>query len=246
LSPRDTLKIPERWLRERPRFTFRPPNRLEQFSALARRFTSFSVRLAATDGREPAKGTYPLVWPKGLDEQRPDPDFPALPMSLGHVIRNLDSMRTAVRAVGGELAVASFAWMIPDSHVPLDLTRHRDLYMYLNRTLWPISYQHLRRMTDFQNRLFRAYADARHAAYLEVAASLPQDADLFGDPIHMGEPGLRLQAWIVFQQLVPWIEARLADHRLPRQMQVRRGTHPAFATDPRQLVPLRSIKNSCH
>jgi hypothetical protein len=63
-----TMKLPQRWKRERPRFTFRPPTRLEQVSALARRVTSFSVRLAATDGREPAKGVYPIVWPPSVDE----------------------------------------------------------------------------------------------------------------------------------------------------------------------------------
>jgi hypothetical protein len=245
IALRDTLKIPQRWLRERPRLTFRPPSRPELFSALARRVTSLLVHFAAADGREPAKGTYPLIWPADLDERRPDPDFPALPMGLGQVIRDLDSMQASVRTAGGEFAVASFAWMVPDPHVPLDLKEHRDLYTYLNRTLWPISYQHLRRMTDFQNELFRAYADKRHSGYFEVAASIPRDVDLFGDPIHMGEPGLRLQAWIIFQQLAPWIERRLADHRLPRRMQTTRTRHPAFSGASHERVLVRAIKDSC-
>jgi hypothetical protein len=62
----------------------------------------------------------------------------------------------------------------------------------------------------------------------------------------MGEPGLRLQAWIVFQQLIPWIEHELASNRLPRPMQVTRTQHPAFTGAPRELVSIRAIKDKCH
>jgi hypothetical protein len=245
-GPVQTLKIPDRWKRERPKFTFRPPSRLEQMSALARRLTSFSVRFAAVDGREPAKGQYPVVWPADVDEQHPDPDRADLPMGMAIVIRNLDSMRLAVSNGGGELGIMSFVWMIPDERVPLDLSRHQDLYTYLNRTLWPVSYSHLRRMVSFQNRLFNAYAAKRQASYFEMAAALPQDPDLFGDAIHMGEPGLRLQGWILLQQLVSWLEKRLQHHVLPRPMRTPLQQHPArFDTAP-VLVPVRAIKQSCH
>lgn len=243
-APLSTIDVPERWKRERPRVTFRPPSEIEQVSALARRLTSFGVRFAATDGREPAKGVYPLVWPTGVDEQMPDPDA-ALPMHLDHVVRSLDSMRTATEAAGGEFALASFVWMVPEPRVPLDLTRHRDLYVYLNRTLWPASYAHVRRMADFQNRVFKAYAGERHTGYLDVAAAVPQDPDLFADPIHMGLPGLRLQAWIMLQQLVPWIRARIADGRLPKKMRTPLASHPAFAADPRRLVSISEVRAAC-
>jgi lysophospholipase L1-like esterase len=58
-GPRLTLKIPPRWMNERPRFTFRPPSRLEQFSALARRLTSFSVRFAASRWSGACQGDVP-------------------------------------------------------------------------------------------------------------------------------------------------------------------------------------------
>jgi hypothetical protein len=244
-APVSTLKIPDRWKRERPKFTFRPPSRLEQVSALARRLTSFSVRFAAVDGREPAKGTYPLDWPADVDEEHPDPNVADLPIGLAIVVPNLDSMRRAVRDIGGEFGVASFAWMIPDGRVPLDLSRHQDLYTYLNRTYWPASYAHLRRMAAFQNRVFRAYAARREASYFEVAAELPQDPDLFSDAIHMGEPGLRLQGWILLQQLVPWLDARIQNHVLPRTMRTPLRLHPPRLDVAPTLVPVREIKSAC-
>jgi hypothetical protein len=244
-GPKSTIRIPERWQRERPKLTFRPPSAIERRSALARRLTSFSVRLAAVDGREPAKGVYPLVWPRSVDEQRPDPDDPALPMGLARVVHDLDSMDAALRSSGGELAIESFMWFIPESGVPLDLSKHQAIYTYLNRTLWPVSYEHLRRMTTFQNRALKAYAAKRHDLYLEVASALPQDPDLFSDPIHMGEPGLRLQAWIVTTQLIPWINARLHVGTLPKAMRTPRTEHPAFVGSQPSLVSISSVKADC-
>lgn len=82
--------------------------------------------------------------------------------------------------------------------------------------------------------------------YVEVAARLPQDPNLFSDPIHMGSPGLRLQAWIVLQQLVPWLQTALDERRLPRPMQTPRVAHPNLAGNPRQLVSLDSVRATCH
>ena len=244
-APVQTLKIPDKWKRARPKFTFRPPSWLEQQSALARRITSFSVRFAAVDGREPAKGNYPLAWPADVDEQHPDPDRPDVPMGLNTVVSNLDSMRSAVHSAGGEFAVMSFAWMIPDGRTPLDLSRHQELYTYLNRTFWPASYAHLRRMTAFENRLFRAYAAKRGIEYFDVASGVPADPDLFADAIHMGEPGLRLQGWILLQQLVPWMETRLQRAELPRPMRQPLQAHPALLDVMPNLVPLAEIKRDC-
>ena len=245
-SPLSVLRVPEKLRRKRPRFTFRPPTRLEQYSALARRTSSFVSRFIAIDGREPAKGSFPLVWPSSVDEERPDPDNRALPMSLDVTVHSLDAIREALDTEGGELAVESFAWMIPDSRKPLDLKRHLNLYEYLNQQLWPVSYDQLRRLTAFQNRLFHAYASKRGARYLPLAESLPQDPDLFGDAIHMGEPGLRLQGWIVLQQLVPWIEERLRDGRLPRPMRTPRTAHPSISTGAPKTVSLEALKQTCH
>jgi hypothetical protein len=244
--PVQTLKIPEKWRRERPKFTFRRPNGIEQNSALARRITSFSVRFAAVDGREPAKGNYPLIWPADVDELQPNPDVPDLPMGLATTRHNLDVMRTATTNAGGEFGIMSVAWMIPDGRKPLDLVRHESLYVYLNRTFWPASYEHLRRMTAFQNRFFLEYARRRGVNYFEFAKAVPQDPDLFGDALHMGAPGLRLQAWILLQQIIPWLESRLRDHRLPQPMRHPLRVHPARIDVPAELISIQSIKKTCH
>jgi hypothetical protein len=244
-SPLSILDVPDKLRRTRPKFTFRPPTTAEQYSALARRASSLMLRFTATDGREPAKGSFAIKWPASVSEDHPDPDDPSLPVSLNVAVRSLDSIRTAVASVGGELAVESFEWMIPQPHTALDLKAHLALYQYLNQQLWPIRYDQLRRLTTFQNRVFRAYSQKRGVGYIAFAEAMPQDPDLFSDPVHMGEPGFRLQAWIVLQQLLPWVEARIRDGRLPRPMRTPRPLHPAFER-PSDLVTLKALRQSCH
>ena len=45
---------------------------------------------------------------------------------------------------------------------------------------------------------------------------MPLDPDLFIDAVHTNYAGLRLQAWIVFNLLLPMVEKHLADESWPR------------------------------
>ena len=151
---------------------------------------------------EPRKPAYRVKWPSGVDEQNPDPDNRNLPLELPQIVKNLDSIRTALGAIHGRLAVCSYVWLARDG-MPLNPVRHKYIYEQLNTVLWPLRYRDIRRLADFQNRVFRNYARARGAEFLDVAAFSPYDLNLFTDAIHVTETGDRLRAWIVFQQLAP-------------------------------------------
>ena len=45
---------------------------------------------------------------------------------------------------------------------------------------------------------------------------MPFDPDLFVDAVHTNFAGLRLQAWVTFNQLLPTVEKHLADGSWPR------------------------------
>jgi hypothetical protein len=81
---------------------------------------------------------------------------------------------------------------------------------------------------------------------VDLSAVYPQDPRLFFDAVHMTPAGIKLKAWLMFQQLVPEIDRRLADGRLPVAVQ-RSGvrTHPAFEDGPPHLVTLASIHSHC-
>lgn len=170
---------------------------------------------------EPRKPAYRLRWPHGVDEQNPNVDDPNLPLQLPVIVKDLDSMRDSLKAIGGELMLCSFEWYANDS-IPLSPVRHRFIYEQLNTVLWPLRYADIRRLANFHNRVLARYAAARGVPFLDVESNIPQDPNLFVDAIHMTETGERLKAWIVFQQLAPVLRRKIESGELPRAA----GSHP--------------------
>lgn len=164
---------------------------------------------------EPRRPFYRLQWPAGVDEQNPEVDSPGLPLQLPVIVKDLDSIRTSMESIGGRLVLCSFVWLA-EPGMPLSPTRHEHIYKQLNTVLWPLSYADIRRLADFQNRVFCRYAAARGVALVDLASAMPQDPDLFADAIHPTDAGARLLAWIVFQRLVPLVRRQIESGQLPR------------------------------
>lgn len=222
----------------------RPPS-IARYSALYGRVRRAMDRVTGGDGSEPLKPFAQVDWPAGVDERNPDPDSPRLPMDLPQVVRDLDAMRESLETSAGELAVSSFIWLAHDGMM-LDPSRHRVIYQYLNNWYWPLTYRHIRRMADFQNRVFRNFARARHLPFLDIAAEFPQEPDLFDDAIHMHYQGLKVQAWLYVRALIPVIEARIAAGRWPRPPKPPLAEHPAFTAPDRQLIAAASVRARCN
>jgi hypothetical protein len=241
-APGSTLAMPD-VIPPRPAATFRRRSRSETYSAIAVRVLDAWLK-AGQDGSEPAKPHFASKWPAGVSEDNPDVMRPdTLPIGMNVVVKSLDGIRQAAATTHAELAVSSFIWMVDDG-MRLDMSRHLTLYRYLNETYWPVSYAHMHRMAAFENAVFRNYARRYGLAYLPMAESYPHDADLFGDAIHLTERGLRLQAWMFLQQLVPVIEARIASHSWPKAPSANRPPADWASQKPR-LVPRASILASC-
>lgn len=226
-----------------PASTFPPPTWPERYSGLARRLVTAWNPVDGRSGLEPVKPLTPTRWPEGLDLSDPDLNRPDLPTNLSAILSDLDSMRAALTPSGGEFAVSSFIWLVHDG-LRLDPDRHQTIYRYLNGTYWPTTYAVMRELADFQNTVFRKYSAQNHLPFFDVAATFPQEPDLFGDAIHMGSAGLRLQGWIYLQQLIPMLEERIRAGTLPRPMVTRRSRHPAFDVDA-GLVSRDEILASC-
>ena len=169
---------------------------------------------------EPRKPVYRLQWPPGVNERDPKPDNHGLPLQLPVIVKDLDSIRNTLASTGAQLALCSFEWYTPDG-APLSPIRHQFIYKQLNTVLWPLRYADIRRLSDFQNRVFRNYAASRKIPFVDVASLMPQDPNLFTDAIHMTDTGERVKAWIVFQQLVPLIRREIESGQLPRPSGVR-------------------------
>ena len=181
--------------------------------ALARRAGVLLRR--AGSGAEPRKPAYKMKWPAAIDEAHPDPDARVLPLNLGQIVSDLDDIRGAASSIGAQLVVTSFIWMVEDGLV-VPGEYQPSFNAILNVQQWPARYADIRRMADFQNRVFRAYADARRVPFMDVGAGYPRDVALFTDPVHMTPDGDRLRAWVMLQQLVPLVRAEIAAKRLAR------------------------------
>jgi hypothetical protein len=184
---------------------------------------------------EPQKPAYQMVWPQDIDEMDPPLRHPDLVSNLTTILADLDDIRTNVSREGGELVLSSFFWLAYDG-MKLNLPRQKFLYDYLNTALFPYRYRDIERVAAFQNRVFRKYASSRGVAFIDVAASLPREPDLYDDAIHAKYEGVKLHAWIVAQQLAPIILKRLKDNDLPRTSGQASGKHPAFPGNERTAV----------
>ncbi len=209
-----------------------------RYSALVARIRA-AVGLAGTksDGGESPKPAYRLAWPAGLDEQDPDLAYPRLPVNLNTIQRDLDQMRTELAKAGSGFAVSSFLWMVKDGMV-LDPVRHKYILDQLNISYFPYRYRDLERLSNFQNRFLAKYAKAHDIPFIDTARDMPLEPDLFVDAVHTNGAGIRLQAWVAFNQLLPVVATHLADGSWPRP------SDPSTATLP--TITPRKISLDCN
>ena len=185
-------------------------------------------------GEEWPKPGYELTWPSAEDEADPDLSRADLPVNLPTILGDFDRMRASLRPIGAEFALSSYVWLVKDGMV-LDPVRNKFLLEWLNITHFPFRYRDMARMLAFQNRVLQKYASVHHLAFFDVAKVMPMDPNLFTDGVHMTYAGVRLHAWIVFQDLVPLVVAKLADKSWPRQMSRLERVPPELLFTPREL-----------
>jgi hypothetical protein len=227
--------VVSRWMRDASRY-----------SALARRMHALMGVIELSEGgREPPKPDYKIDWPRGLDEFDPDLGRTDLPVNLSVILRDFDQMRADLATVDSEFALSSFMWLVKDGMV-LNPIRNRLILDDLNVRNFPFRYRDMERLATFQNRVFAKYASVHGLPFIDVARVMPFDPDLFADAIHNTYPGIRMQAWVVLQQLLPIIEKHLASGAWPKPVPIMGETHPAFVVAPRQITFHCSLQGSRH
>lgn len=210
-------------------------DRLSEYSAIAARARTVVEQFAFT-GHEPPKPEQTINLPEGLDELHPNLDKVDRTLALNKILRHLGDIKQIADANDAKLLVGTFQWFAYDGMV-LDPARHRNLYGYLNRVYWPISYANMRRLADFQNRVFKTWAGQNGVPIIDVAGQMPRQPDLYDDAIHNTFLGTRIRAWINFEALVPLLKADIESGKLPRPAQLNFVKHP-YINDEVQLKTL--------
>jgi len=197
---------------------------LSEHSALAARARTIVEQFLIT-GQEPPKPEQTFHLPAGLNEFNPDRQHLENALALRRILGDLDHIKQDLDAQNVKLLMTSFNWFAYDDMV-LDPGRHRNLYGYLNRVYWPISYANMRRAADFQNRVFKRWAADNRIPVIDVAGLMPKQPDLYDDAIHNTYLGTRIRAWLVFEALVPLLEQDLENGVLPRPARMHYKEHP--------------------
>lgn len=211
-------------------------DRLSEHSALAARARSLVEAFSLT-GEEPPKPEQTFILPEGVDELRPNRRHLGNALALRTILGDLDTIKRTLDEQDVKMLVATFEWFAYEGMV-LDPARHRNLYGYLNRVYWPITYANMRRMADFQNRVFKMWAAENGVEVIDVAGLLPKQPDLFDDAIHNTALGVRIRAWINFEALVPLLKADIEAGNLPRSDQEFLRAHPYITTGDYQVRKL--------
>jgi len=226
-----------------------PMLRLLRVGPVAGRYSAIAARIQnALDrpdsGAEPPKPPLPVAWPADLSESDPPLGDARLPVQLPRILGDLDTIRIASGGGNATLMPSSFVWLVAPAMV-LDPARDVLIYRELNQRYWPFSYAHMRRFVDFENRVFAKYAVVHRLPFNDLAARYPADPRLFVDSIHMTPAGVKLKAWLVFQNLVPVLEQAIRAGRFPVPDPGDRQVHPAFTAPDRRLVPIDRIAAEC-
>lgn len=215
-------------------------SRLSPYSALVRR-TRLSLRSLLEGDDEPPKPAYTLRWPAGVSMTDPDITRPDLPLAMSAILADLRSIRDGAAASGAELAVSSFVWFVRDG-LRLDPVRQGFLHQWLNQRCWPYRYADLRRFADFQNLVLQRFALAERLPFIDLAKAYPDDVELFIDAIHFTSDGTRVQAWIVFQSLLPLVRERVSTGAWPRPDREPLAEHPNIRGWHDYVLPCRAAE----
>lgn len=203
-------------------------DKTKKYSAVGRRLKELLLKICKKEFvSEPIKPNYTLEFPRGVDEHNPDISNKNLPLDLSTILKDLDTINRDAKKISCQFILSSFVWL-PYKGLILDRMRHQFIYEYINKAYWPLTYDDIKRLADFQDKVFHLYAIANGIDFIDVSYFFPRDPDLFIDAVHFTEDGTRLQAWIVFQSLLPVIRERINNGTLPRPDREYLAEHPCI------------------
>jgi hypothetical protein len=197
---------------------------LSEHSALVARARNIVEQFLVT-GEEPPKPEQTFYLPDGLNEFNPNRIHLGNALALDRILNDLDNIKKTVDARNAKMVMTTFNWFVYDDMV-LDPSRHRNLYVYINRLYWPVSYANMHRAANFQNRVFRRWAADNRVPLIDVAGLMPRQPDLYDDAIHNTYLGTRIRAWLIFESLMPMLKQDIENEALPRPAVLKYRRHP--------------------
>ncbi len=186
------------------------PRKWVQYSLVAKVIDDFYrvriVPILAEWRRPPSK----LIFPDGVNEDEPDIDRSDLPGNLSSILNDLHHISALSEKSSVRFLMSSFVWLNgSEPEIMSHKTRHVEILSQVNRAFWPLSQPDIRRLVDFQNRVFQRFAALSKLDFMDIEGSLPRDPNLFTDGIHFTPEGVRMQAWVALAEFLPYFSRDL-------------------------------------
>ncbi len=193
------------------------PRKWVQFSSVAKVIDDFYrvriVPILAEWRRPPSK----LIFPDAVNEADPDIDQNDLPGNLSSILDNLRHMSASSKESNARFLMSSFVWLDGgEPEIMSDTTRYIGILSQVNQAFWPLSQPDIRRLVDFQNRVFHRFAASKKLDFMDIAGTFPRDPNLFTDAIHFTPEGVRVQAWVALAQFLPYFARDLERGFVPK------------------------------
>jgi lysophospholipase L1-like esterase len=171
-----------------------------------------------------------LIFPDAVMEVDPDVNRRDLAGNVSSILDNLRHISALSQEFNVRFLPSSFVWLNgSEPEIVNDKTRHVEILSQVNRSFWPLSQPDIRRLVDFQNRVFQRFAASMKLDFMDIAGTFPRDPNLFTDGIHFTPEGVRVQAWVAFAQFLPYFKRDLERGFVPhtRLPAVKLGAVPA-------------------
>jgi hypothetical protein len=147
-----------------------------------------------------------------------------LPVQLPGIINDLDTLRTLINAEHKKLVICSFAMLTADS--VLVHPRNGNIYQYWLSGFGKMKVDEIAELNRIENKVFGMYAQKYNLPFINVAEKLPVYSSFFIDGVHLNCDGMKIHAWIVYQQLLPIIKHDIDNKMLPDAAQYSYTSHP--------------------
>jgi len=158
-----------------------------------------------------------LVFPAGINESDPDIDRTDLPINLSIILGNLHRIAGQSKKSDVRFLVSSFIWLDGgEPEILHDQSRHIEILSQVNGVFWPLVPKDIRRLVEFQNRVFQRFAALSKLDFMDIAGSFPRDPNLFTDGIHFTPEGVRMQAWVALAQFLAYFARDLERGFVPK------------------------------
>jgi hypothetical protein len=163
-----------------------------------------------------------------------------LPLHMPEIVASLDDMMAHLDTTNQAFVLSSFAMITADS--VLDKSENANIYGYWLHDYGSIPVKYIADLNKAANSIFKKYAETRNLAFIDVSQQLCKYPGLFIDGIHLNCEGMKIHAWIVFNQLLPIIEKKMADGKLPCTWRGNFTRHP-YITNNAFSVDLNVLKS---